>query len=171
MRARQLGLRNAAFALCGDTPCQLLVLSRDIRTAWQYNNLCYNVAGLLVERLSGQSFEAFIRARLTDRLGMTVGFGLDDLEASDEAARPYMMHEDTRLPAMRLPIRTTAAGAINTSVAGLANWMRLHLGKGEFDGEHLLPATLIGELHAPRVYNTAPGHAEFGEAHYGLGSS
>ena len=51
---------------------------------------------------------------------MTVGFNLDDLEASDEAARPYMMHEDTRLPAMRLPIRTTAAGAINTSVADLA---------------------------------------------------
>lgn len=146
-----------------------LELSSDIRAAWQYNNLCYNVAGLLIERLSGQSFEAFIRARLTDRLGMTVGFGLDDLEASDEAARPYMMHEDTRLPAMRLPIRTTAAGAINTSVAGLANWMRLHLGKGEFDGERLLPAALIGELHAPRVYHTAPGQAEFGEAHYGLG--
>ena len=146
-----------------------LELSRDIRAAWQYNNLCYNVAGLLIERLSGQSFEAFIRARLTDRLGMTVGFSLDDLEASDEAARPYMMHEDARLPAMRLPIRTTAAGAINTSVADLANWMRLHLGKGEFDGKRLLPATLIGELHAPRVYNTAPGRAEFGEAHYGLG--
>jgi CubicO group peptidase (beta-lactamase class C family) len=146
-----------------------LELSRDIRAAWQYNNLCYNVAGLLIERLSGQSFEAFIRARLTDRLGMTVGFNLDDLEASDEAARPYMMHEDTRLPAMRLPIRTTAAGAINTSVVDLANWMRLHLGKGEFDGERLLPAALIDELHAPRVYNTAPGHAEFGQAHYGLG--
>ena len=146
-----------------------LELSRDIRTAWQYNNLCYNVAGLLIERLSGQSFEAFIRTRLTDRLGMTVGFSLDELEASDEAARPYMMHEDTRLPAMRLPIRTTAAGAINTSVTGLANWMRLHLAKGEFDGERLLPAALIGELHAPRVYNTAPGHAEFGDAHYGLG--
>jgi CubicO group peptidase (beta-lactamase class C family) len=146
-----------------------LELSRDIRAAWQYNNLCYNVAGLLIERLSGQSFEAFMRGRLTDRLGMSVGFSLDDLEASDEAARPYMMHEDTRLPAIRLPIRTTAAGAINTSVTGLANWMRLHLDKGEFEGERLLPAALIGELHAPRVYNTAPGHAEFGEAHYGLG--
>ena len=146
-----------------------LELSRDIRAAFQYNNLCYNVAGLLIERLSGQRYEAFIRARLTDRLGMTVGFNLDDLEASGEPARPYMMHEDTRLPAFRLPIRTTAAGAITTSVADLANWMRLHLGKGEFDGERLLPSALIGELHAPRVYNTSPGHAEFGEAHYGLG--
>src|SRR4051812_17236030 len=146
-----------------------LELSRDIRAAFQYNNLGYNVAGLLIERISGQSYEAFIRARLTDRLGMSVGFNLDDLEAAEEAARPYMMHEDTRLPAMRLPIRTTAAGAVNASVAGIANWMRLHLAKGECDGEHVLPAALIGELHAPRVYSAAPGHAEFGPGHYGLG--
>jgi CubicO group peptidase (beta-lactamase class C family) len=146
-----------------------LELSRDIRAAWQYNNLCYNVAGLLIERLSGQSYEAFTRARLTDRLGMRISFTLEDLEASADAARAYMMHEDTRLPAIRLPIRTLAGGAINTSVADLASWMRLHLGKGEFDGVRLLPAALIGELHAPRVYNTVPGFAEFGEAHYGLG--
>ena len=31
-----------------------LELSRDIRAAWQYNNLCYNVAGLLIEPISGQ---------------------------------------------------------------------------------------------------------------------
>lgn len=55
-----------------------LELSRDIRAAWQYNNLCYNVAGLLIERLSGQSYEAFTRARLTDRLGMTVSFTLEE---------------------------------------------------------------------------------------------
>jgi CubicO group peptidase (beta-lactamase class C family) len=143
--------------------------SRDIRAAYQYNNLCYNVAGLLIERVSGQGYEAFIRARLTDRLGMSVSFTLDVLEASADAARPYMIHEDTRLPAIRLPIRTMAAGAINTSVADLANWMRLHLGKGEFDGERLLPAALSGELQAPRVYDTQSGFAEFGAAHYGLG--
>ena len=146
-----------------------LELSRDIRAAWQYNNLCYNVAGLLIERLSGQSYQAFTRGRLTDKLGMTVSFTLEDLEASADAARAYMMHEDTRLPAIRLPIRTLAGGAINTSVADLASWMRLHLGKGELDGARLLPAALIGELHAPRVYNTVPGFAEFGDAHYGLG--
>jgi CubicO group peptidase (beta-lactamase class C family) len=143
--------------------------SRDIRAAYQYNNLCYNVAGLLIERVGGQSYEAFIRARLTDRLGMTVGFCLDDLEASADAACAYMMHEGSRLPALRLPIRTTAAGAITTSVADLANWMRLHLGKGEFNGERLLPAVLIEALQAPRVYYTEQGFAELGETHYGLG--
>jgi CubicO group peptidase (beta-lactamase class C family) len=146
-----------------------LELSRDIRAVWQYNNLCYNVANLLIERLSGQSYEVFIRARLTDRLGVKVSFTLEDLETSADAARPYMIHEDRRLPAIRLPVSIMAAGAINTSIADVANWMRLHLGKGEFDGERLLPGALTGELHAPRVYYTSPGYSEFGEAHYGLG--
>jgi CubicO group peptidase (beta-lactamase class C family) len=143
--------------------------SGDIRAAYQYNNLCYNVASILIERLSGQAYEAFVRARLTDRLGMTVSFTLEDLEASADAARPYMIHEDTQLPAIRLPVSIMAAGAINTSVVDLANWMRLHIAKGEFNGERLLPAALIGALHAPRVYYTEPGFAEIGDAHYGLG--
>src|SRR5215475_6365381 len=87
-----------------------LELSRDIRAAWQYNNLCYNVLGLLIERISGQSYASFIRSRLTDRLGMKLSFTLEALEASSEAARPYMMHEDLRLPAIRLPISTMAGG-------------------------------------------------------------
>jgi len=98
---------------------------------------------------------------------MTVGFSLDDLEASADAACPYMVQEDTRLPA-RFPFRAVAAGAINASVAGLANWMLLHLGKGEFNGERLLPAALIDALHTPRVHYQ-PAAAEFGDAHYGLG--
>jgi len=39
---------------------------------------------------------------------MTVSFSLEELEASIDAARPYMMHEDERLPALRLPISAMA---------------------------------------------------------------
>jgi CubicO group peptidase (beta-lactamase class C family) len=150
-------------------PMRHIELSRDIRAGWQYSNLCYNVAGLLIERVSGKTYEAFIRSRLTDRLGMTVTFTLDELEASPDAARSYMMYEDERLPALRHPIRTIAAGAMNTSVTDLAQWMRLHLGNGEYEGQRIVPAALVKELHAPRIYNAFPGDAEFGAAHYGLG--
>jgi CubicO group peptidase (beta-lactamase class C family) len=152
-------------------PMRHLELGHDIRAVWQYNNLCYNIAGLLIERVSRQSYEDFIRSRLTSRLGMTVSFTLEELEASLDAARPYMMHEDERLPALRLPIRTIAAGAMNTSAADLAHWMQLHLAKGEHDGVRLLSAALIDELHAPRIYYTSPSpvDAEFVEGHYGFG--
>jgi CubicO group peptidase (beta-lactamase class C family) len=173
----QTGLpRHDWLHLPGDlAPAQMLPLmrhlelSRDIRTSWQYNNLCYNAAGLLIERLSGKSFEAFVRERLTGRLGMTVGFSLDELEAEADAARPYMIHVDTRLPGLRLPIRVTAAGAINTSATDLASWMRLHLGKGEFEGERLLPAAIVEQLHAPLAHVGKSEFPEFGHGHYALG--
>ncbi len=150
-------------------PMRHLELSRDIRTEWQYSNLGYNALGLLIARVSGESYERFIRARFADPLGMTVSFSLDELEATEGAARYYMMHDDTRLPGLRLPIRTTAAGAINTSAADLANWMRLHLGKGEVDSRRLLPAALTSDLLAPRIHVGTSEYAEFSHGHYCLG--
>jgi CubicO group peptidase (beta-lactamase class C family) len=150
-------------------PMRHLELSRDIRTDWQYSNLGYNALGLLIARVSGQSYESFIRTRLTDRIGMTVSFSLDELEATEGAARCYMIDVDTRLPGLRLPIRTMAAGAINTSAADLARWMRLHLGKGEIDGTRLLPIAAMNEILVPRVHVGASEHTEFAHGHYCLG--
>jgi CubicO group peptidase (beta-lactamase class C family) len=108
--------------------------SDDFRTTYQYLNLGYLVASIVTERVSGQSWTEFTRARLTDKLHMNVGFDVEDLAAAADAASPYWMDGDTRLRAERWPIRVTAAGGLNTSIASFANWLRLHLGKGEFEG-------------------------------------
>ena len=79
------------------------------------------------------------------------------------------MDGDTRLRAKLWPISTTAAGGINTSIAGFANWLRLHLDKGEFAGQRLLSPTLIRELQTPRVHVMASEFAEIGDVHYGFG--
>ena len=63
----------------------------------------------------------------------------------------------------------TAAGGINTSIASFANWLRLHLDKGEFEGQRLLSPTLIRQLQTPRVHVAAREFAEYGDTHYGLG--
>ena len=168
--------RHDWIHLPGDwSPAQMLAAMRylepsdDIRSAYQYQNLGYLVAGMVAERISGQSWSEFTRARLTDRLHMTVTFTGEDLAATADAAVPYSMDGDTRLRAKLYPIRTTAAGGINTSIASFANWLRLHLDKGEFEGQRLLSANLIRELRTPRVHVRAPEFAEFGDAHYGLG--
>ena len=141
----------------------------DIRSTHQYSNLGYLVAGVVAERINGQSWTEFTRARLTDKLHMTVTFTAEDLAAAADAAVPYAMDGDTRLRAKHWPIRVTAAGAINTSIATFANWLRLHLDKGEFEGQRLLSPTLIQELQTPRVHVAASEFAEYGDVHYGLG--
>src|SRR5215471_2375235 len=162
--------------LPGDlSPAQMLAAMRylessdDIRNTFQYFNLGYLVASIVAERVSGQSWSEFTRARLTDKLRMNVTLTAEDLAAAADAAVPYSMDGDTRLRAKLWPIHTTAAGGINTSIASFANWLRLHLDNGEFEGQRLVSPALIRQLQTPRVHVGAPEFAEYGDVHYGLG--
>jgi len=144
--------------------------ARDIRTEFQYNNLAYNAAGIVAERVSGLSYEQFIRTRLADKLNMPVSFSVEEYAAAENAAVPYLVERgDVRSRSKFFPITTTAAGAIITSISAIANWMKFLLAEGEFEGRRLLSPTLIREMQAPRVYAGAAEWEEFGPSHYGLG--
>src|SRR5438132_8992203 len=143
------------------SPAQMLAAirylepSEDIRSTFQYLNLGYLVASIVAERVSGQRWTEFTRARLTDKLHMNVTFTVEDLVAAADATVPYWMEGDTRLRVKPWPIRATAAGGINTSIASFTNWLRLHLDKGEFEGQRILSQALIQKLQIPRVHVAA----------------
>jgi hypothetical protein len=143
--------------------------SRDVRTDFQYSNLGYNVASIVAERVSGLSWEDFTRTRIAEPLKMPMTFTVEDLATADDAAIPYLIHRDERVRAKYFPLRATAAGGINTSVAALANWMKFLLAEGEFEGKRLLSARLVREMQAPRVHSAGSDFPEFSDSHYGLG--
>jgi CubicO group peptidase (beta-lactamase class C family) len=155
-------------------PAQMLAAMRylepsdDIRSTFQYSNLGYLVASMVAERVSGQGWAEFTRA-LTDKLHMDVTFTVEELAAAADAAVPYAMEGDTRLRSKLWRVSVTAAGGMSTSIVSFANWLRFHLGKGEFEGQRLLSAGLIQELQKPRVHVGAPEFAEYSDVHYGLG--
>jgi CubicO group peptidase (beta-lactamase class C family) len=155
-------------------PAQMLAAMRylepsdDIRSTFQYSNLGYLVASMVAERVSGQSWAEFTRT-LTDKLHMDVTFTVEELAATADAAVPYSMAGDTRRRSKLWPVSVTAAGGMSTSIASFANWLRFHLGKGEFEGQRLLSPGLIQELQKPRVHVGATEFAEYSDVHYGLG--
>src|SRR5215468_6078573 len=64
--------------------------SRPLHAKYQYNNLMFMTAGLLVERLSGVTWEQFVRTRILDPLGMkNTNFSVSDSEKSSDFAQPY----------------------------------------------------------------------------------
>ena len=125
-----------------------LELSRDIRAARQYttsattSRVCSSNAS--ADKVSRRSSAL----RPTDRLGMTVGFSLDDLEASDEAARPYMMHEEQGCQpcvcrsAPPRPARSTPRSPTSRTGCGCI-WVRAR------STASVCCRHAIGELHAP----------------------
>jgi CubicO group peptidase (beta-lactamase class C family) len=142
--------------------------SDDIRNSFQYANLGYLVASMVAERVSGQGWAEFTRA-LTNKLHMDVTFTVEELAAAGDAAMPYAMEGDNRLRSKLWPVSATAAGGMNTSIVSFVNWLRFHLGKGEFEGQRLLSPGLIQELQKPRVHVGTVEFAEYSDVHYGLG--
>ena len=150
--------------------------SKDIRAAYQYCNLGYVAAGMVAERISGQTWEDFTRDRIMKPLGMVhTGFSDTDLERALDSARPYIVHDQekagefVRRRARLWPVADTPAGGINVAASDMARYMRLYLADGKIDGARLISSARLKALHVPRVYAGKSQFAEIGESHYGLG--
>lgn len=156
-----------------------LDLTHDLRAAYQYNNLMYIAAGALVEAVSGQSWEAFVRRRILDPLGMTrTAFSPTGAAARGDVALPYALRSGR---AERIPFMAdgedalSAAGWIHSSAAEMARWVSFQLSSGRAPGgEPVLDPARLAELHTPQVVapDPAPTFAAFeeiGYPTYGLG--
>lgn len=146
--------------------------SRDVREAYQYQNLGYLVAGHIAERISGQRWEDFTTERLLRALGFAhFGLSIEALAAAPNHAHPHIMQGDESQRAMLTPIRALPAGGLNACVSDLAKWMRLLIDEGSVDGKPLLSADIIRQMMTPRVHVGRSVFKEVGEFHYGLGLS
>lgn len=147
-----------------------LAPSRELRDTFQYSNLGYMVAGMVAERISGQSWEDFTTERLLKPLGFKdFGFTIEALAAAKNAARPHAMLGNECVPSPLWPIRTTAGGGINASVADLAKWARCLIDGGKVDGTQLLSPKALREMSTPRMHVGRSEQAEIGDSHYGFG--
>ncbi len=133
--------------------------SAGFREFFQYSNLMYVVAGVLVERLSGTSWERFVTDRIFAPLGMRSGnFTVADLRASGDFAQP---HADAGGAVTEVPFRDTSwagpAGSINSGVEEMTRWLQLHVKGGEAGGERLSPRRAWRRCTCHRWPSTAIG--------------
>jgi CubicO group peptidase (beta-lactamase class C family) len=147
-------------------------------TQWVYS-FSHDVQARLVEVLSGMPFEAYLRQRLFEPLGMEeVVFGLPE-ELADRFANTYSPNDRGRLEASDTPEDTTydTAAFGGTSLAGpvmdYARFAQMLVNSGELDGVRILsPRTvdLMDSNHLPDgVHRLGPGGSiSWGEG-YGLG--
>ncbi len=126
-------------------------------TRWSYSNTGFNLAAIIVERVSGMSFQEFTRTRLFQPLGMTHTSWRDDYtrivkgraQAYDE--RDGAFHID-------MPFENVYGnGGLLTTVGDLLKWNE------HYDAPPAADAAMIAEQQTP-------GHFNDGRAHgYGLG--
>lgn len=146
--------------------------SRDLRDAYQYQNLGYLVAGHIAERITGTRWDTYITERLLRPLGFeNFSLSIDALAEAPDHAHPHIEAEGQIVRASLTPIRALPAGGLNAAASDLAKWMRFLVNEGAIDGKQLLSADIVRQMSAPRVHAGRSVHAEVGEIHYGLGLS
>jgi CubicO group peptidase (beta-lactamase class C family) len=146
--------------------------SADFRTQFQYQNLMYMSAGAVAEKITGESWESLIQARLFNPLGMThSNTTLKGIQSDPNHALP---HRKKGQELKSIPFRSLGgvapAGAINASVQDMAQWLRFNLNQGRVGKQSLISEAVFGELLSPQiVMQGRSGQAEIPYTLYGLG--
>lgn len=148
-----------------------LGLTSGIREKFYYNNLMYMVAGRVVGKVSGGTWEEFVASQIFEPLGMErSGFGTPPSD-DPNVALPYAADPDGEVVPAR-PYTGWAIGpatSITTTAADLSRWLRLLLGKGVFDDRRLLSPDISREIFTPQMAVPVLGPDEEPITAYGLG--
>jgi CubicO group peptidase (beta-lactamase class C family) len=146
-------------------------------TRFQYCSRCIVLAAYVLERITGQSWEAYTRAQIFEPLRMTTAsFGPLGLEQAPDRAQPYR-HDavlgEVPVPWGRLQYLEPLgpAGGIDASVVDMARYALFQLDDGMLSGRRVVSAQMMAELHRPE---TAVGEdwtpaARAENLHYALG--
>ena len=108
------------------------------REKYAYDNILFGVAQLVIEEVSGQSYQDFLQRRIFDPLGMAdTRFNSDHLQSGDNVATGYSKADFTELvPAPRVSWHNVSgAGGLYSTVHDLARWVRVQLDQGVIAGE------------------------------------
>jgi CubicO group peptidase (beta-lactamase class C family) len=130
-----------------------LPLKTSFRSAYAYDNVLYTVAGEVIERVSGLSWEDFIRTRILDRIGMTT----TDVRHSAgirgvvNIASPHAVVEGKLIPVMPFTSdNVNPAGGIHSNASDMAKWMIVQLDSGRInDQDRLFSRKSAGILWSP----------------------
>src|SRR3989442_14556836 len=125
--------------------------SWSFRSRYGYQNIMFLAAGQLVPAVTGMTWDAFVQRRLFAPLGMTAtNTSVTALARAADVATPHERVAGKEQPvAWRNIDNIGPAGAINSNVLDMAQWLGLQLGAGSYRGARpLSPGALKGK-HAP----------------------
>jgi len=125
-----------------------------------YNNAGYNLAGRVLEVVTGKVFSDLIKEMIFEPLGMENTYILPWEIMTKRYAAGHVPGEDgvEVAPQWFIGRSSGPAGGIVTSVRDMLKYIEFQLGDGSYRDNRLLSRESMEALHTPRV-EYAPGHS------------
>ena len=144
-----------------------LEITRSPGAAFEYSNLNYNLLGLIVEAVSGESYPDYVQNHIFTPLGMSHSHTSQTFAKRDGLAaghRHWFAHPvavpDTPMPRGSLP-----SGQLISSAEDMARYLIAHLNGGRYGGTQLLSGAGMDTMHHGAVEYTTMGIT----TQYGMG--
>ena len=136
------------------------------RKNFNYNNVMFLAAGMATAKQEHTDWRNQLHNTLLTPLKMfNTTTDLATAKTSKHLATGYMWHDELAKH-KSLPMRNLTnigpAGAINSNVEDMSNWLKFQLNKGEFEGKRLISEQSLLETHKPQIKIA-------NKKHYGLG--
>lgn len=146
----------------------------EFRTKYDYDNNLYIVAGEVIARVSGKSWDDFVEENIMRPLGMTETAGsFDRLPSTKDVIDAHAPVNGKVQVIARSTLRSGhAAGGINSNIVDLSKWVTCLLNGGEYGNKkRIFSPSVAKELWTPQtiipVSNPGPYQVHFSS--YGLG--
>lgn len=122
------------------------------RAQFDYNNCMYIVAGQIVPAITGRSWDDFVHERIFRPLGMRdSSTSITELHGPNMAVPHRMVNGTIQFLPLPNNDNMAPAGGINSSAVDMAQWVRLQLGGGVYQGQRLLSLQRMKQLQAPNI--------------------
>lgn len=143
------------------------------RDTWGYCNAGYDVAGAIIEKATGLSWEDYVTENYFKRMGMKETLPLTrNFNSTPNHCNPHTIYKNNLIK-MNIPNIDNLAPAtsICTSVSDWSKWIQMILNKGKFQDQEIIPEKAIRKSMEP-VSVRGPFSHPFNTGHftlYGLG--
>lgn len=140
---------------------------------FEYQNVVYSLAGDMIKKKSGVSYESYVEQKIFDPLGMrSASFGLASYNASPNRAAPHIATGKRWMPTAVTAnwYRVPPAAGVNASIVDMSRFLLAQMGKRQ----DVLPLSVLKPIQS-RVTKNTPAQNYYGvrkavgNTAYGLG--
>lgn len=144
-------------------------LSQPVGAGFQYSNINYSIAGLVVEAVSGQPYADYIAQHIFAPLAMHHSYATPAPALADGLAMGHLYSMGRMVADIGVePPAYQPAGFVSASVEDMSRFAVAQLNGGRYGNAAVLSAKGIAQLHHPAIPVGAI-HAGLKDTHYGMG--
>ncbi len=145
-----------------------LKITRPVGSKFEYSNLNYNVLGLIIEAVSGESYSDYIQQHIFDPLDMRHSYTSKAEAHQDGLAMGYRFWFGIPVAARNLPVPrgSLSSGQLISSAEDMGHYLIAQLNDGRYGSAQILSSAGITEMHRPAAEINEMGMSL---GHYGMG--